>query len=1730
MKKARPKYWFRKLPISLMLAITMSPALLFPDNYYWVGGSGYWSDINHWATSSGGGVLHSQVPTPDDDVFFDNNSFLSAGRTVTINLKNAVCRNFDWSSAGNKPELFGKDTTSIRIYGNLELSPDMSQNFEGEFIFESVEKNKTLISAGNIFNNNIRFIGIGGGWQLLDGLITDKDIFLTNGTLSTNNKSIECSNFISLEANFRELDLAGSYIKVSTWQLNGQNLVLDALSADINIENYMLNLEGSLFRYADISFYGTNGTITNTDVYAIFNDISFDFNGSISGNCKINTLTTNGVGSISDSDTINQVIFNNGGIVSGGHHVIGTFIGKNTSNISGNNEIGTALLYGLSKIEGTNTVDSAVFYKDGLVAQSNIIRKLVIAEYGVIAGSNDILDAKLMGDGYLLGNNMFDTLSFYAGNTYEFNFNTTQTINKRFNINGSCNQPIRILCDTNGSQAIIKCNQDVRGEYLSIRDIKAEGVTPFQANNSVDLGHNINWDIQTSSARNLYWVNGTGTWSDQSHWDIVSGGNGGYCPPTEIDNVIFNSSSFSNAGETVSVDLKNAVCNDMTWEDTNGAKIKGPESNKIRIYGSLVLNPQMQWMFLGETFFEATDPGNIITSAGNTFINHEWFVGKHGSWSLTDDMTTLKNVMYQDGEIYTGGNDISCEKFSSTDTTTRKLHLSTSTITMSKYNDLVWSINGLNLSLFADSSLLVSTGPLGDIMSFNGDRLVYNNVKFLGLESKLINNVYCVYNLVDFYEDLGAVHGDCTIDTVTFFEIKGAIYDSDTIKTAVFYKKDGFLKGGEHNVEIAYFHDDGHIEGDNNIDTALFYRNAIIDGNNIIDTCIVYNKSIITGNNNIRTATLLGDGDFIDENQFGDLTLSKSRSYYFEHEKTQTINNNLNINGSCTGPIILQSDQNQAQAIIHKTNGEVEANYVSLRDIKAEGNIVPFLAFNSVDLGNNSNWNISTSLSKDLYWVGDSGFWSDSLHWSGSSGGFGGYCIPSPIDNVHFDENSFSVANDSVKIDIGNATCHNMYWTGAKFTPSFFSPDTNNLRVFGSLTLNPDMFLALLGEVFFESTHDGNTIVSKNNKFKNNIYFQGINGHWTLSDDFATDSTISFSNGEFISNSNSIECWSFYTNFTNNRVLNIDGSEIVLDGTGIETWFINGVNLSFSAANSNITNKYANCVVRTDFGGPFNYNNLYFEGGSGRGFNRSTLVNFKNIYFDYSGQVHGDCAADSVFINGSGGIFDSDKIEYLFINGNSTIDGSHNIHNAMLFDIAIINGYNTIDSVMAYGNCNISGSNTINNYIQISGEAAISGVNFFNNAKLIDDGRLNGPNEFNILTFNPGNKYELEEGITQTINNQFNIRGNNCFPITLRSQEDGAQAIISIPQGVVTSGDFIEMRDIQAMGGAEFYAGIFSTDVSNNTGWWFNNSPGYIFGFPSDTTLCIGHNLIIGTENFNTDENSTFLWQDGSTNSQFNVNDEDSLWVTVHYAFDCSFTDSINISRSPSPVVDLGNDRTMCEGDTLDIVFSSDTLQYIWSDGTSDSIFTVRESGVIWLNATASNGCSSTDTINIVTKPVPIVNLGNDTILHFDETISLDAGNTGSAYIWSTGDSTQTIVVNGDQEIVWVNVLSDGCIGIDSISLNEYPRCILAVPNAFSPNNDGQNDILFARGSGFADFELLVFNRIGELVFKTNDESSGWDGTFKGKNQEVDVYMYLLKGKCIDGQKLLYKGNITLLR
>ena len=87
------------------------------------------------------------------------------------------------------------------------------------------------------------------------------------------------------------------------------------------------------------------------------------------------------------------------------------------------------------------------------------------------------------------------------------------------------------------------------------------------------------------------------------------------------------------------------------------------------------------------------------------------------------------------------------------------------------------------------------------------------------------------------------------------------------------------------------------------------------------------------------------------------------------------------------------------------------------------------------------------------------------------------------------------------------------------------------------------------------------------------------------------------------------------------------------------------------------------------------------------------------------------------------------------------------------------------------------------------------------------------------------------------------------------------------------------------------------------------------------------------------------------------------------------------------------------------------------------------------------------------------------------------------------------------------------------------------IPDAFSPNNDGQNDILTIIDYDIKSLSYFrVYNRWGQILFETNDISSGWDGNYKGEPQDIGTYIYLIVGYSNDGEKVIKKGDVTLIR
>ncbi len=142
------------------------------------------------------------------------------------------------------------------------------------------------------------------------------------------------------------------------------------------------------------------------------------------------------------------------------------------------------------------------------------------------------------------------------------------------------------------------------------------------------------------------------------------------------------------------------------------------------------------------------------------------------------------------------------------------------------------------------------------------------------------------------------------------------------------------------------------------------------------------------------------------------------------------------------------------------------------------------------------------------------------------------------------------------------------------------------------------------------------------------------------------------------------------------------------------------------------------------------------------------------------------------------------------------------------------------------------------------------------------------------------------------------------------------------------------------------------------------------------------------------------------------------------------------------------------------------------------------------------------------------------------------------SYNWRFGDSTGSTETNpvhqykrtGIYTVCLTAISATGCADTFCRQVPAEVRVACDVPNAFSPNADGTNDILYVRGGAISTVHFRVFNRWGQLVFESKDLRNGWDGTFNGAPQEADAYAYILTATFLDGSTFQKNGNVTLLR
>ena len=207
-----------------------------------------------------------------------------------------------------------------------------------------------------------------------------------------------------------------------------------------------------------------------------------------------------------------------------------------------------------------------------------------------------------------------------------------------------------------------------------------------------------------------------------------------------------------------------------------------------------------------------------------------------------------------------------------------------------------------------------------------------------------------------------------------------------------------------------------------------------------------------------------------------------------------------------------------------------------------------------------------------------------------------------------------------------------------------------------------------------------------------------------------------------------------------------------------------------------------------------------------------------------------------------------------------------------------------------------------------------------------------------------------------------------------------------------------------------------------------------------------------------------------------------------------------------------------------------DQVSWDFGDGAGSSVMDpvhlYAQPGTYKVKLTETfNGINFKDSLPVTIHTLPVVELGDSILLYSGSTINLHAGGGNMEYLWSNG-SNDSIISVSDQGDYWVKVRDyNCCVNFDTVYVKVFQYYI---PNAFTPNGDGLNDIFRVTGLyRNVRFNMYLYDRWGQLIFHSGDLDTGWDGTYQGKPCPADTYIWMVNIDFL-GQDIVTKGSIVL--
>lgn len=420
----------------------------------------------------------------------------------------------------------------------------------------------------------------------------------------------------------------------------------------------------------------------------------------------------------------------------------------------------------------------------------------------------------------------------------------------------------------------------------------------------------------------------------------------------------------------------------------------------------------------------------------------------------------------------------------------------------------------------------------------------------------------------------------------------------------------------------------------------------------------------------------------------------------------------------------------------------------------------------------------------------------------------------------------------------------------------------------------------------------------------------------------------------------------------------------------------------------------------------------------------------------------------------------------------------------------------------------------------------------------------------------------------------FTFEPDSCGSFTIHFESDA-----DFPDGVLWDfGDDIGTSNEQNPTYTYSEEGVYTVTLSNNSVFCMGEPYSEDIMVPFGSTIDIALDTLtyeatpvtVTAETSGDPDSIRWCLIDGTEASDIFVGhpleyspEQDTVTVVAKITdeFGCSDSDTIvliRVSNLPSDPSISGDDIVCPEEEfTLSLDFDGDPEDYTYFWEPEECVISGGDTPTALVKATSSktfsvlitdmaSGEDTTVTFDVLVA-VPEISIVADNGIPDQEglpqvcqgsdiELSADPDDPDCTYTWSTGETGSSITVspneNASYSVTCVN--SEGCENSASTDIEVIPPTCssedIFIPSAFSPNGDNVNDRLFVRSKFIREIEFFVVDRWGSEVFRTNDQSQGWDGTFNGEQLAPDVYAYCVIATCVNDQEYRHSGNVSILK